>query len=118
MLQRRLRLGDDVGRGRLETLPSQVNDAGLQAVAREWPFFRTLLSNMEMVLAKSHINITSRYKDLVTDTELRETIFRRLKNEGLSSIDAPLKILNQSVLLEKNPQLAWMIQTAPTTTIR
>src|SRR4029077_14938950 len=32
----------------------------LQAMAREWPFFQTLLSNMDMVLAKSDIGIASR----------------------------------------------------------
>ena len=37
----------------------------LQAMAREWPFFQTLLSNMDMVLAKSDIGIASRYKELV-----------------------------------------------------
>ncbi len=82
----------------------------LQAMAREWPFFRTLLSNMEMVLAKSDIAIASRYKDLVTDAELGETIFRRLKSEWQNSIDALLQILRQSVLLEENPQLARMIR--------
>ena len=38
--------------------------------ARDWPFFRTALSNMDMVLAKSDIAIASRYAELVTDAEL------------------------------------------------
>ena len=50
----------------------------LQTMAREWPFFRTLLSNMDMVLAKSDIGIAARYKELVTDAQLREAIFARL----------------------------------------
>ena len=53
--------------------------------AREWPFFRTLLSNMDMVLAKSDIGIASRYKDLVEDAQLREAIFARLRAEWESS---------------------------------
>src|SRR5262245_44989114 len=42
----------------------------LQSMAREWPFFHTLLSNMDMVLAKSDIAIASRYMQLVDDVRL------------------------------------------------
>jgi phosphoenolpyruvate carboxylase len=41
--------------------------ATLQAMYREWPFFQMLLSNMDMVLAKSDIAIASRYAELVSD---------------------------------------------------
>jgi phosphoenolpyruvate carboxylase len=51
---------------------------------REWPFFQTLLSNMDMVLAKSNIAIASRYAELIEDTELREAIFPRLRAECCS----------------------------------
>src|SRR5712692_4782320 len=44
----------------------------LRELYREWPFFRTLLSNMDMVLAKSSIAIASRYAELVPDATLRE----------------------------------------------
>jgi phosphoenolpyruvate carboxylase len=82
----------------------------LRAMAREWPFFRTLLSNMDMVLAKSDIGIASRYKDLVEDAELRETIFARLRGEWEGSLQALLAILNQRTLLEGNPALARTIR--------
>ena len=82
----------------------------LQAMARDWPFFRTLLSNMEMVLAKSDIGIAARYKDLVTDAALRDAIFPRLKGEWQRSHDALLRILQQEILLQDNPQLARMIR--------
>jgi len=82
----------------------------LQEMAREWPFFRTLLSNMDMVLAKSDIGIASRYKELVDDPELRETIFRRLCAEWESSRDALLSILGQRTLLERTPALARTIR--------
>jgi phosphoenolpyruvate carboxylase len=41
--------------------------ARLSAMHQEWSFFATLLSNMDMVLAKSDIAIASRYADLVKD---------------------------------------------------
>jgi phosphoenolpyruvate carboxylase len=78
----------------------------LQAMATEWPFFQTLLSNMDMVLAKSDIAIASRYKQLVEDAALREPIFARMCEEWQDSVDALLAILEQRALLERNPQLA------------
>ena len=84
--------------------------AALQAMYREWPFFRTLLSNMDMVLAKSDIAIASRYAELVPDATLRETIFARLRAEWRDAIDAVLAIMRQSALLEGNPLLARSIR--------
>jgi phosphoenolpyruvate carboxylase len=52
--------------------------ATLQAMFKEWPFFATLLSNMDMVLAKTDLAIASRYAELVPDVELRERIFKRI----------------------------------------
>jgi len=77
----------------------------LQRMAREWPFFQTLLSNMDMVLAKSDIGIASRYMQLVADVEQREAIFARLRAEWQGSIDALCEILQQRALLERNPSL-------------
>jgi len=82
----------------------------LQAMAREWPFFRTLLSNMDMVLAKSDIAIASRYMQLVDDVRLREAIFSRLRTEWQDSVRALLAILKQKSLLESNPALARAIR--------
>ena len=78
----------------------------LQAMAREWPFFHTLLSNMDMVLAKSDLAIASRYKDLVEDVTLREAIFTRLRSEWENSRQTLLSILDQKVLLERSPALS------------
>ena len=82
----------------------------LQAMAREWPFFRTLLSNMDMVLAKSDTAIAARYMQLVEDAALRESIFSRLRAEWQDSVDALLAILGQKTLLERNPALARSIR--------
>ena len=82
----------------------------LQTMYREWPFFESLLSNMDMVLAKSDIGIASRYADLVEDKALRQSIFRRLSAEWRASIDALLTIMGQRVLLERNPLLARSIR--------
>ena len=72
---------------------------------REWGFFRTLLSNMDMVLGKSDIAIAERYSQLVKDETLRDAIFPSLKAEWQASIDALLQITGQGELLDLNPLL-------------
>jgi phosphoenolpyruvate carboxylase len=77
----------------------------LKELYREWPFFRTLLSNMDMVLAKSSIAIASRYAELVPDATLRENIFGRIRREWHLSIETLLDIMGQDRLLQSNPLL-------------
>ncbi len=82
----------------------------LRAMYAEWPFFESLLSNLDMVLAKSDIAIASRYAELVEDNSLRDRIFPRLRTEWQDSIAAVLAIMEQETLLEKNPLLARSIR--------
>jgi len=79
--------------------------AFLQELYREWPFFQTLLSNMDMVLSKSSIAIASRYADLVPDEKLRSTIFGRIRTEWHDSIETLLTIMGHDRLLQGNPLL-------------
>jgi phosphoenolpyruvate carboxylase len=79
--------------------------ARLQDMHRQWPFFRTLLSNMDMVMAKSSLAIASRYAALVPDVALREAIFSQISREWRDSIDALLDIMGQKELLQNNPLL-------------
>jgi phosphoenolpyruvate carboxylase len=48
---------------------------------KQWPFFKTLLSNMDMVMAKSDLALASRYSELVTDARLRKKIFTAIEAE-------------------------------------
>ncbi len=82
----------------------------LQKMYQEWPFFRTQLSNMDMVLAKSSIAIASRYAALVEDEQLRHEIFGRIRDEWRTSIDALLRISGNDRLLQRNPLLERSIQ--------
>jgi len=77
----------------------------LKELYRDWPFFRTLLSNMDMVLAKSSIAIASRYAELVPDVALRDNIFGRIRREWHTSIEMLLNIMGQERLLQGNPLL-------------
>jgi phosphoenolpyruvate carboxylase len=77
---------------------------------RNWPFFRAMLSNMDMVLAKSDMSIASRYAELVSDLSLRDDVFSRLRAEWEDSVKALLTIMEQETLLESNPLLARSIR--------
>jgi len=77
----------------------------LKELYKEWPFFRMLLSNMDMVLAKSSIAIASRYAELVPDEALRERIFGRIRREWHLVIETLLDIMDQDRLLQGNPLL-------------
>ncbi|WP_448190837.1 phosphoenolpyruvate carboxylase [Azospirillum sp. sgz301742] len=82
----------------------------LQRMHRAWPFFRMLLSNMDMVLAKSDLAIASRYAELVGDTELREQIFGRISAEWELTRRHLLAISGQADVLADNPLLARSIR--------
>jgi phosphoenolpyruvate carboxylase len=84
--------------------------AVLQEMHARWPFFQAMLSNMEMVLAKSNISIASRYADLVQDAGLRKTIFDQLRREWELSIEMLLAVAERAALLEQYPLLARSIQ--------
>jgi len=53
----------------------------LQQMYKQWPFFKTLLSNMDMVMAKSDLALASRYAELVGDSRLRKKIFTAIEAE-------------------------------------
>jgi phosphoenolpyruvate carboxylase len=80
--------------------------ATLREMYRNWPFFQALLSNMDMLLAKSDIHIASRYAELVVDEDLRNRIFGRIQSEMQLTVKQLLTITGQRELLESNPALA------------
>ena len=84
--------------------------AMLQRMNRAWPFFTSLLSNMDMVLAKSDLAIASRYAELVEDVELRERIFGRIREEWQRTRRHLLAITGYDDLLGENPLLARSIR--------
>jgi phosphoenolpyruvate carboxylase len=82
----------------------------LQNMALNWPFFRALLSNMDMVLAKSDIGIASRYADLVGDAMIRERVWQRLHAEWELTSTWLLAITRSDRFLAANPELATAIR--------
>jgi phosphoenolpyruvate carboxylase len=77
----------------------------LREMVAAWPFLRTTLDNLEMVLAKSDMAIAERYASLVEDRALGDRIFTRIRDAWSVTCDALLDVSGQSRLLEKNPVL-------------
>jgi phosphoenolpyruvate carboxylase len=82
----------------------------LQRMHRQWPFFRTLLSNLDMVLAKSDLRIALRYGDLAEDRRSARRIFGVLKAEWERTAAALELITGESKPLQSNPSLARSIE--------
>ena len=53
----------------------------LRSMYRDWQFFRTVMSNMGMVLAKTDLDIAARYASLVTDQTQADDVFGRISAE-------------------------------------
>ncbi|MFA7680484.1 MAG: phosphoenolpyruvate carboxylase [Pigmentiphaga sp.] len=82
----------------------------LREMSQRWPFFKTLLANMEMVLAKTDLSIGRRYAQLVQDAALRDRVFDQIEQEYHRTLEALLLIRQHQSLLEDMPGLAQAIQ--------
>ena len=77
----------------------------LQRMYRQWPFFKTLLSNMDMVMAKSDLALASRYAELVSDARLRKRVFAAIEAEWHSTAQALTLITGEKNRLTNNAAL-------------
>jgi phosphoenolpyruvate carboxylase len=84
--------------------------ARLQELHRTWPFFRTVLSNMGMVLAKTDLDLAARYAELVPDEDLRARVFGQITAEHERTCRMLLAVTGDDHLLADNPSLARSIR--------
>lgn len=77
----------------------------LQKMVKQWPFFSTLLSNMDMVLAKSDLALASLYSELVPDKRLRKQVFTAIEAEWHRTADALALITGEKQRLVNNAAL-------------
>jgi phosphoenolpyruvate carboxylase len=89
-------------------------DAGLaklRTMYQSWPFFRGLISNMDMVLSKTDMGIASSYAELVEDAALRELIFGAIESEWESTVEMLFAVTGNTTLLQDNPAFARSLLT-------
>ncbi|HXI55906.1 MAG TPA: phosphoenolpyruvate carboxylase, partial [Polyangia bacterium] len=84
--------------------------AFLRAMYARWPFFRTLVDKLDMVLAKTDMAIASRYAALVGDKKLRAAIFGRIEAEHEATLKAFFAISGAKSLLQDNRSLAYSLR--------
>jgi phosphoenolpyruvate carboxylase len=82
-----------------------LQKALLQKMVKQWPFFSTLLSNMDMVLAKSDLALASLYSELVLDKRLRRQVFTAIEAEWHRTADALALITGEKQRLVNNAAL-------------
>lgn len=80
------------------------NLAKLQHMYEKWPFFHSLLSNVDMVLSKSNMNIAFQYAQLAESEEVRD-VFNTILDEWQLTKNVILAIEKHQDLLEENPSL-------------
>ena len=78
----------------------------LHDLYERWPFFRSVLSNMAQVLAKSDLGLAARYAELVDDEALRLRVFGKIADEHERTIAMHKLITGHDDLLADNPALA------------
>jgi phosphoenolpyruvate carboxylase len=83
----------------------------LREMQRTWPFWQTVLSNMDMVLAKTDLAIASRYAELVPDAKLRKAVFGQIAAEWHRTQRRLGEITGRSERLADNPALAHTIRS-------
>ena len=83
----------------------------LRAMHQRWAFFRSVLSNMDMVLAKTDLAVASRYAELVPDEPLRRRVFGDIAAEWHRTRHWLAQIAGRAELLADNPTLARSIRS-------
>ncbi|HEX3542426.1 MAG TPA: phosphoenolpyruvate carboxylase [Acidimicrobiales bacterium] len=92
-------VGSGLAAARAEGHGGAIND-----MYGEWNFFRTFISNVEMVLAKVDLRIAHRYVDRLVDPSLHY-LFKRLEAEYEETVAQVLAITGEARLLESQPIL-------------
>lgn len=82
----------------------------LRQMYQQWPFFRAILSNIDMVMAKSDLALARRYASLVTSKRVRDTVLPAIEERWNSTRRALVLITQNKALLASNPALARSIR--------
>ncbi len=96
----------------LENYMQQTPDglAQLRNMFQVWPFFRALIENAQLDLAKADMGIAELYASLVDDKSLREAVFQEIKTEHARACDQICRILGLQGILENLPVMQRSIE--------
>jgi phosphoenolpyruvate carboxylase len=80
----------------------QTGLAELQEMYREWPFFRSLINNVQTSLAKTDLSMAAQYAELAQDASLRKSIHGLIASEHERAVAKVLELSSQKELLNTN----------------
>jgi phosphoenolpyruvate carboxylase len=83
---------------------SSISDVGLlREMYAAWPFFKTIIDNVESSLVKADMDITALYIELVPDRSLAEKLFGEIRAEYERTCKAVLTISGHRELMDSDP---------------
>jgi len=88
---------------------AQQDDGNLEKLRRmyrDWPYFRAMLSNTQMSLAKAEMDIAHEYTTLVEDQDMAGAVYRRIRQEHDTTLEMVTKVADIDCVLAENPTLA------------
>jgi phosphoenolpyruvate carboxylase len=78
----------------------------MQEMYQRWPFFRALLSNMQMALEKADMGIARDYAELCENPQYREQVYNKIRDEYEKTVTRVLQVSQLDYLLQETPRLA------------
>lgn len=92
------------------SLSPRKNMKTLRDAYNRWYFFKALIDNIEMTLAKADMRIAQEYASLVESRKVRKQIFHRIETAFDECVSVIMKISGEKRLLDNNPTLQRSIQ--------
>ncbi len=90
----------------LEKWVKQHGDSELIEMYKKWPFFRSLMSNIQMTLFKTNLKIGAQYSLLGQDQKIAQTVYKFISDEHTRSVESILEISGNPTLMADTPVIA------------
>jgi len=88
----------------------QHGDAQLKDMYENWPFFRSLMSNIQMALFKTDLDIGEQYKTLGKDPAVADKVYNLIADEYKRTKESILEISENETLMADTPTIALSLQ--------
>ena len=82
----------------------------LKEMYQQWPFFRALLSNVQMALFKARMDTAKEYSSLWSNKELSAKIYTKIKDEYEQTVNCVMEIANLDKLMDETPLLQYSLE--------